>query len=292
MINRGKLYLCISAFIYGLAPILAKSAYEGGVNGITLTFLRASLAVPILILILKSDHISLKLNKKELKEIILLGTVGGALPVLLLYISYNHISAGLATTLHFVYPILIIFASSVIYHERISRVTIIASIVVTIGIFLFADINSASDKVGIILAILSGVFYSFYVVFIDKSGLDRMQYSKFTFYLMLIISITVFLFGIITDSVSFSISGKSWAYAILISILITIFATPLFQVGVRYEGAASAGIISTIEPITTIILGAAFLGEAMQPMQYIGGALVVVGVIIANYSISEHKDIN
>lgn len=286
MLNRGKMYLCISAFIYGLAPILAKFAYDGGVNVITITFLRAALAIPVLVVILKADRISLKITKKELAQILLLATLGGALPILLLYISYNHISAGLATTLHFVYPILIIFASSVIYRERISKTTILSAIIVTIGIFMFADINSAADKVGIILAVLSGVFYSFYVVYIDKSGLDKMQYSKFTFYLMLFMSISVLAFGLATDSVSFAISPKSWAYSILISILITIFATPLFQVGVRYEGAATAGIISTVEPITTIILGAIFLGEAMQPSQYLGGALVIIGVVGANHSMN------
>lgn len=286
MLNKGKMYLCISAFIYGLAPILAKVAYNGGVNGITLTFLRASLAVPVLVVILKADHISLKITKQEFKQIFMLATVGGALPILLLYISYNHISTGLATTLHFVYPILIIFASSVIYHERMSKTTILSAIIVTVGIFMFADINSAADKTGIILAILSGVFYSFYVIYMDKSGLDTMQYSKFTFYLMLIMSVSVLIFGVVTDSVSFAISTKSWVYAVLISILITVFATPFFQVGVRYEGASTAGIISTIEPITTIILGALFLGEAMQPSQYLGGALVILGVVMANHSIN------
>ncbi len=280
------MYLCISAFIYGLAPILAKFAYDGGVNVITLTFLRVSLAIPFLVVILKADKISLKITKKELVQILLLAIIGGALPILLLYISYNHISAGLATTLHFVYPILIIFASSVIYRERISKTTILSAIIVTIGIFMFADINSAADKIGIILAILSGVLYSFYVVYMDKSGLDKMQYSKFTFYLMLFMSISVLAFGFVTNSVSFAISPKSWAYAILISILITIFATPFFQVGVRYEGAATAGIISTIEPITTIILGAVFLDEAMQPSQYLGGALVIIGVVAANHSMN------
>ncbi len=286
MLNKGKMYLCISAFIYGLAPILAKFAYDGGVNVITITFLRAALAIPVLVVILKADRISLKITRKELVQILLLATLGGALPILLLYISYNHISAGLATTLHFVYPILIIFASSVIYREKISKTTILSAIIVTIGIFMFADINSAADKIGIILAILSGVLYSFYVIYMDKSGLDKMQYSKFTFYLMLFMSISVLLFGIATDSVSFAISSKSWAYSILISILITIFATPLFQVGVRYEGAATAGIISTVEPITTIILGAIFLGEAMQPSQYLGGALVIIGVVAANHSMN------
>lgn len=279
--NKGKLCLVISAFIYGLAPILAKAAYEGGANEITLAFLRTFLTVPLLLLIIKADHKSLRLTKKEFKEILILGTIGGALPIVLLYISYNHISTGLATTLHFIYPIIIIFASAVVYREKISVPTILAAITVTIGIFMFADISNSSDKVGIVLAILSGVFYSFYVIYIDKSGLDRMDHAKFTFYLMIIMSIATLIFGLITGEVSFAMSKRSWAFSFLISFLITVLATPLFQAGVKFEGAASAGIISTIEPITTIILGAMFLGEAMQPMQYIGGILIFAGITAA-----------
>lgn len=276
--NKGKICLMISAFIYGLAPILAKITYSGGTRAITLAFLRASLTVPLLFILLKTNHVSLKLTKKEFKNVTILGTLGGAVPIILLYMSYRYISTGLATTLHFIYPLVIVFASAFIYHEKIRRTTIAASILVTIGIFLFVDINTASDKIGIILAMFSGIFYSFYVLYMDKSGLDSMDYIKLTFYTMLIISVSTLIFGFIAHGISFDMTPKAWMYAFLISLLITLLAMPLFQAGVKYEGASTAGILSTIEPITTIILGAVFLGELVGAAQYIGGVLILAGV--------------
>ena len=276
--NKGKICLLISAFIYGLAPILAKNAYSGGTRAVTLAFLRAFMAVPLLFILMKVNHKPLRLTKSELKKVSVLGIFGGAVPIVFLYLSYGYISAGLATTLHFIYPIVIVFASAFIYHEKIRRTTIIAAVMVTIGIFMFVDINSASDKIGIILALLSGVFYSFYVLYMDKSGLDSMDYIKLTFYTMLMISAGTLIYGIFVHGISFDMTPKAWIYSLMISLLVTLLAVPLFQAGVKYEGASTAGILSTIEPITTLVLGAVFLGEFIGNMQYLGGIMILAGV--------------
>lgn len=277
--NKGKIYLFLSAFIYGVAPVFAKFAYQGGANEVTLTFLRAFLAIPLLLLSLRLNKISLKLSKTELIRVTILSVFGCSLSIVLLYIAYKFIPAGLASTLHFIYPILIILASAIIYRERIPLQKLLAALVVTIGIFMFADINTAADKVGVIMAVLSGVFYSFYILYLDKSGLKDMNYLKLTFYTMFIMSVFTLGFGIFTNSIDFEISALSWFYAFIISVLVTAIAVPLLQIGIRYEGASTAGILSTIEPITTIALGAVFLGEHITLMQIIGGILILFGVV-------------
>ncbi|MGN0150536.1 MAG: DMT family transporter [Clostridia bacterium] len=279
--NKGKICLLISAFIYGLAPILAKVTYAGGANGITLTFLRGSLCVPLLYVMMKADGKSLKLSRSEFKRVLILGIFGGALPIVLLYLSYNYISIGLATTLHFIYPLVIVIVSSLLFHEKMTKIRLIAVIFVTLGIFLFVDISHASDKLGIVLALLSGIFYSFYVIYMERSGLENMDYVKLTFYIMVIMSLTTLILGVLVHGISFDLSPKAWVYAVLISFMITLFAMPLFQAGVRYEGASTAGIMSTFEPITSVALGAMFLGEIVGLPQLLGGLMIIAGVILA-----------
>lgn len=279
---KGKICLILSALIYGIAPMLAKIAYMGGVNGMTLTFLRTFLMLPLLFILMLARGRSFRLNKKELFDIIILGVVGGSFSIISLYAAYDYISTGLATTLHFIYPLIIVVVSALIYREKITNMKLAAVMLVTLGIFLFVDLNTAADKIGVILAVLSGVFYSFYVIYMDHSGLDKMDYVKLTFYLMIIMSAGTFIFGAATKSIVFNeMSGTAWVFAVIISFLITIGAIPLFQAGVRYEGASTAGIVSALEPITTIILGAIFLGETMGLVQYFGGAMIILGVGIA-----------
>lgn len=280
--SKGKICLIVSAFLYGLAPVFAKLAYAGGVNGITLTFLRTALMLPVMLVLMKARRQSFYLNKKELINITALGVVGGTLSMIALYAAYEYISTGLATTLHFIYPLIIVVVSALIYREKVKGVKLLAVMLVTVGVFMFVDLNSRADKAGVILAVLSGVFYSFYVIYMAHSGIDRMDYVKLTFYLMVIMSIGTLLFGILSGGLDFeSIKSSGWIYAAVVSVLISLGAIPLFQAGVRYEGASTAGIISAFEPITTMILGALFLGETMGIVQYIGGAVIILGVVLA-----------
>ncbi len=288
--SKGKFCLIISAVLYGVSPILAAVAYRGGINGITLTFLRSSVSVPLLLAIILADKRPLRLPKRALGSVAALGVFGGALPILLLYLSYNFISTGLATTLHFIYPIVTVVASAVIYHERMPRIMLSAVVLVTVGIFMFSDIDARSDKVGIILALLSGLFYSFYVIYIDRSGLDRLDYMVLTFYVMLIMSAATIIFGLVTDSLSFDFSPLSWSVSVVISLMVTLGAMPLFQAGIRYEGASAAGILSTVEPVTSVALGALFLGERVETGQLMGAGMILFGVILAERGLRKKED--
>lgn len=280
--SRGKICLILSAFLYGLAPVFAKLAYAGGVNGITLTFLRTALMLPVMFLLMIVRGQSFRLNKRELLNITALGVIGGTLSMVALYAAYEYISTGLATTLHFIYPLIIVVVSALIYREKVKGVKLLAVMLVTVGVFMFIDLNSRADKAGVILAVLSGIFYSFHVIYMAYSGIDRMDYVKLTFYLMVIMSAGTLVFGIATDGLDFStIDRTGWIFSTVVSVLISLGAIPLFQAGVRYEGASTAGIISAFEPITTIILGAVFLGETMGVVQYIGGAIIIFGVVLA-----------
>ena len=278
---KGKICLILSAFIYGVAPLLAKIAYGGGTNVMTLTFLRTFLTLPLLYIIMKIRGQSFRISVKDFYRITVLGLIGGTLTNLALYTAYDYISTGLATTLHFIYPLIIISASAFVYREHIKRVQLIAAALVTAGIATFASFGGA-DKTGVTLALLSGVFYSFYVVYMDYSGIDGMDYIKLTFYLMIMMSAGTLVFGAATHTISFSgMNVTGWAFSAFISLLVTAFALPLFQIGVRREGASTAGIVSAFEPITTLVMGAAFLGESMSAAQYAGAAAIIIGITLA-----------
>lgn len=280
--SKGKICLIFSALIYGVAPVLAKIAYMGGVNGITLTFLRAAVSIPLLFALIIARGQTFRLSVKELRQIAILGVVGGAFPIISIYAAYEHISTGLATTLHFVYPLIIVVVSSLIYKEKITKAKLAAVMLVTVGIFFFVDLTHTADKIGVILALLSGVFYSFYVIYIDHSGLDDMDYVKLTFYLMIIMSAATYIFGAAAGTIIFGeINWLGWIASGIISIFVTLGAIPLFQAGVRYEGASTAGIVSALEPITTIIIGVTVLGEKMVMAQVFGGAMILLGVVLA-----------
>lgn len=277
--KKGKLYLAISAFIYGITPVLAKVAYSGGANGITVTFYRAFLSLPLLFLFMRR-RAPAKLTRQEMYKVILLAVFGNSLAILCLYTAYNLVSVGLATVLHYIYPLLIVLFCVVVYRERLTRKKLLAALLVTAGICLFLDVNSKNDFWGVVCAGLSSVFYAFNVIYMDKSGLDKMDAMQLTFYISLFMSITVFLVAIGSRQFVFRMPPSAWGAVFLMSLLISLIALPLFQKGVLYAGASTAGILSTIEPITGIVSGAMFLGEPLDWGRVIGCILILSGVIL------------
>ena len=143
----------------------------------------------------------------------------------------------------------------------------------------FVDAQASVISLGLELLSNSGKEAEKIYIYLYRN--DEMDYIKLTFYLMIIMSIGTYIFGLTTDSLVFEkMDYKAWILSVAISLIITLGAVPLFQVGVRCEGASTAGIVSAFEPITSIILGAVFLGETMGLVQYIGGGLIIIGVIL------------
>ena len=144
----------------------------------------------------------------------------------------------------------------------------------------FVDAQASVISLGLELLSNSGKEAEKIYIYLYRN--DEMDYIKLTFYLMIIMSIGTYIFGLTTDSLVFEkMDYKAWILSVAISLIITLGAVPLFQVGVRCEGASTAGIVSAFEPITSIILGAIFLGETMGLVQYIGGGLIILGVVLA-----------
>ncbi len=287
---KGYLAVIVSGTTFGCMPLLAKNIFASGGNAINLVFWRFFIPLPLLYLIMKNNkNISTKITKEELKKIILVGSIGYAGTAILLFMSYNYISSGMATTLHFVYPIFVILASIIIYKEKANPIKIFSVALCTIGIFLLYNGDSKGDILGIGLAFLSGITYSFYVMYLDKSGLKDMDSIKLTFYLCLIASFVMFAFSIGTGSFTVSITPLGWLLTIVLAIAVALGAVNLLNLGIKIIGPQSASILSTFEPITSVVIGVLVFKEKLDLKILIGCMLILLSVIIITASDKEHQ---
>lgn len=179
---KGVVFVLISAFIFGFTPILGKLSYAGGSNAIMLTFLRSFLVIPILYLLLQKNKIPLSLNKKEKRDILVLSIFGSSLTTVSLYASYNYISVGLATTLHFLYPCLVFLFTILFMKTKVNKIQILALVVATIGVMLFCDFSGQGSVIGLVLSLLSAFSWAFYVIYQDFAQLTHLHPLKFCFY--------------------------------------------------------------------------------------------------------------
>lgn len=285
---KGIILTMLSAITFGFAFTLGPMTYgEGGSNPTTLTFLRNLLSLPVLLIILFAKNISISVTKKEMLSLAILGGIGNAVTTLMLFISFSLIDVGIATTIHFIYPVFVTIGCVLFYKEKLGLQKIIALLIATSGIacFFFGVDMSAGFSggmfLGLLLAIASGVTYAFYIIYMDKSGLKNQPVFKITFYVALMSSIAMGFYGSVTGELTLStLTAKSWVISLAFSLLCTVVALSLLQIGIKHVGASTAAILTTFEPITSIICGVLLLGESVTTIKITACALIMAGVVI------------
>lgn len=279
MSDRIKGIICTicSAVIFGFTPILARMAFDGGANGITATFLRGSISIPFLFLVLKHKKISLNLGE-EWKMLLTAGIPGMGMTTLLLYSSYSYISVGMATTIHFTYPIIVTFVCFLLFKDSMNRRKVAALILCSAGIAAFMEKVSFQGGRGILLSLLSGVTYALYMLCVDKGRLKEIHYLKLTLYLNLCMSFTSGIWGLYTGELNFALTPKAWMLCSMVSLFVSFGAAPLLQLGIKWTNASTAAILSTMEPITSVVLGILFLNESLTWIKWIGCILILMSI--------------
>lgn len=278
---KGYLAVIISAVVFGSMPLMAMTIYREGGNPVTLTFLRFFMVLPVLFFFVsRNRNITVGLTREEAKKLLLVGTLGYGGTALTLYMSYNYISSGIATTLHFAYPVLVILAYVILFKERASGIKLLAVALTIIGILFFNETSGGVNPTGFMLAFGSALTYAFYVVFLDRSGLKSMNPLKLTMYLCLIASSMVLVFGIATGSLNFHMTPLGWAVSVLLSILVAFFGVSFFQIGVALIGPQKTSILSTFEPATSIVIGALVFNELVTPRTVAGFVSIVAAVVL------------
>lgn len=276
--TKGVMFGVLAAFIYGFTPILGKLTYLEGSNFMSLTFYRNFLSIPFLFMMLKYKKIDLKISKTEGKKLAILASLGSTLTALTLYGSYNYISVGMTTTIHYIYPVLVTGACILIFKEKVSKEKLIALVLSTIGILMFFEGNF--NIMGVTLALLSGVFYATHVLYIDKSGLNIMYAFKITFYLAIFASFYLFVTGMLSGNLVFKMTTKGWLFTILVAFFVSFLANTFIHIAVKYVGPTVTSIVGMFEPITSVILGILILNEPVTARNIIACILILAGVLI------------
>lgn len=243
----------------------------------SLTFYRNLLSIPVIFIFLKYKNIDLRISKQEIKKLALLSSFGPTLTALTLYSAYNYISVGMTTTIHYIYPVMVAAICILVYKEKISKSKIAALVLSTLGVAMFFE--GSFSLAGVILALLSAVFFTAYILYLDKSGLNIMYPFKITFYIAAFSSIYLFIAGIISSNLVFSMSIKGWIYSGLVAFFASFLANTFVPIGVKYVGPTVTSIVGMVEPITSVLLGILILSEPLTLKNAIACILIVVGVL-------------
>lgn len=280
---RGIFYAIVSAIAFGVSPILISKTYELGNNFMMMAFIRNILVLPFIFLYIKVRRIPMTVSKDQLFKLSVLNILGTSLSLLVLYLSYTFIPVSLATSLHFIYPSIVAILSVIVFKEYMSNLRKLAVLSSLIGVLLFIDLRSGSSNlfIGIGLALLSGAAYSFYIVYMAKSGVLVMENILIVYYGSLISAVFLGVLTIITGKlVITSINLEGWALILLISIMLTFLGTMFTQMAIKSIGTTITSILATLEPIITIVLGVFLFDEKVGTVKLIASGLILLAVLL------------
>lgn len=272
---KGILFTIASALLFGFTPALASITYEMGSNAETLTFYRNLMVIPVTLLVLLFRKTALRVTPKQLFNIILVGIFGCGITTFTLYASYQYVGIGIATTLHFLYPVFVALICRIFYKEKISRSKIIALSAASLGILFFLEKSRSIAFAGIALAVFSSLTYAFYMVGLDKRGLKDMDPFKLSFYMAIAVSVGMFLYDLPLYKIVFALPPAALGITFVIALCTSFLAVIFLQRGIKYLSATTAAIFGLFEPIASSLCGVFFLGETLSPMKVIGSVVIL-----------------
>jgi len=276
----GMVFAILSAVLFGSMPLFSKIAYAYGCNAYTVAFGRflvGALGSGIVVTIL--PDISFRVTRPEFHKLAGLSVFYAATPVLL-YEAYRGISTGLATTLHFTYPVIVMMIGTVAFHNRLHARQIICLFICVAGIACFYKPGQTESASGMALAVASGFTYALYILFLGRSGLHRLHVMVVTFWISLLSATEIGLAALVGGKLTLFIPWQGWLAIVGLGLFATVLALALFQLGVFLCGDVKASLLSTFEPLTGVILGVLVFHEALTPRTVAGIALILLSTLL------------
>ena len=183
---KGYVLGAIAAATYGMNPLFALPLYKAGMNPDSVLFFRYLFAIPVLGIMIKARGRNFKLKPNEIVPLILMGLLV-SFSSLALFQSYNYMEAGIASTLLFVYPILVALIMAFVFKEKLTLQTIFCILLALggIGLLYKSGDGTTLSLTGVLLVMASALSYAIYIVSVNRPKLKAIATLKLTFYVLL-----------------------------------------------------------------------------------------------------------
>ncbi len=280
-VTGGIVLTILSACCFGLLPLFAKTAYAGGFNPYTFSLFRVIFTAIILFFILKCQKKSLTIEKHQAIILFKAGFFGYYLMMVTLCVSYTLMATGLATVLHFIYPVATMAGATIIYKEKSNAIQISAMAVSLLGIYFLVGLESQGtlNFAGFALALSSGFFYAYYILTVSHGRIKSMDSFVVIFYITLFNSATLFITCLFMGNFPREITLIGFMSTVMVALVSSVIGMVAFQAGLKKISATSATILSTFEMVTSLIVGIALLEESFSVFQMGGSALIMASVM-------------
>jgi drug/metabolite transporter (DMT)-like permease len=268
--------ILLSALGFGSMALFARIAYAAGASPTMVLALRFLLAIVLLAPVIRIRRIPLP-RGRVLWGFALMGALYTAQSQSY-FTALLHASSGLVGLLLYVYPVLVTVLALLLRWEVLDRRTFLLLLLATAGMVITLGGDLQGQPLGIALALLAAAVYSVYILIGGRltKGADPLAGTL----VVLAAAAACNTVLAVAGGAALPANATAWLAIGAIALFSTVMAVAAFLVGIKHIGAAHGSIISTLEPVITICLGVALLGESVTSTQLLGGAMVLAAVIL------------
>jgi drug/metabolite transporter (DMT)-like permease len=277
----GSFSCLLSAVGFGLMAIFAKLAYGAGVSVEALLVVRFGLAGIILLAVSSATGAWHGMSRRTVLAALAMGACGYAVQAGLYLAAVSQVDASQVALVFSIYPVLVMGAAISIGRDRASTRRLVALVIALAGIVcVLGGPGAASFRaVGALLGLGSALVYTCYILVGDRVVTEAPPVP-----LTALVCVGAFasctVVGLAGGGVSLTFGATGWSWLVVLVLVSTVGAILLFFAGLARVGPTLASLLSIVEPVVTVAAAAAVFGERLSGAQYVGGALVLVAVVL------------
>jgi len=281
----GILLIAISAASFGTLAIFGRFLYGDGLDTFTMLFLRFGFAALLMLVILIGRRETFP-RGKILLQLIGMGALGYVGQSFSYLSAIKYASAGLVALLLYLYPTFVFVLSVIVLHEKVTWMRVAALVLALTGTALTVD-PAGGQIQGILLAISAALIYSVYIIV----GTNVMKHVSAVQSSLVIFASAGTVYGILmaVNGVHLPATNTGWMNIIGIVLVATVIPVVTFLAGLERIGPTNAAMLSTLEPVVTVLLAAWIFDERLNSIVMLGGGLILIAVILLTRGELEKK---
>lgn len=283
---NGIFYAALSSASFGFSPLFSIYLIGAGLNNFDILSYRWLTAAAVLVIYAISKKKTLKFNSaSEAWKIIILSLLRSLTSITLL-IGYINISSGVASTINFMYPVIVAMCMMIFFGEDRSWLNIVAIMLSIAGVYLMTHgegfiVEGGNTELGLTCSLISAFSFAAYYIIMKRSRADKIESVKFTTWIMLLSAIYFIAGAMLTEGkITIVTDWKSWIYILGLGLWSTMVSNFTGVKAIRRIGPTLTSILGALQPLTAVILGVIFLDEHLGIKTISGITLIVVAVIM------------
>ena len=283
---NGVFYASISSASFGFSPLFTLGLLAAGLTGFDVLSYRWLIAGIVLMVYALCKKKTLRLNSfDEAWKVVLLSILRSITSVTLL-IGYANISSGIASTINFMYPVIVTICMMMFFGEKRSAIDFIAIAASIFGVYLLASgdsivVEGGNTRLGLICSLVSAFSFAAYYIVMKRVRADKIEVVKFTTCIMMLSALYFIICAFVFEGKLTMVSGcTNWLNILGLGLWATMVSNITGVKAIRRIGPTHTSILGALQPVTAVILGVLFLGEHLYLRSCIGIILILAAVSV------------